>query len=127
VALLDGLSSEHPEDLEALDLLGFALYFAGRPAEAETACRRALALDPGHAYAHKGLGLCLAAQGRLAEGRQSLERAIALKPEWADPRWDLTVVLLRAGHRREAAEVLSRAERELPAEAARWRRLRRNP
>ena len=45
-----------PSDARAHDLVGWAYQLAGRPADAETALRRALALDPALVSAHFHLG-----------------------------------------------------------------------
>jgi tetratricopeptide (TPR) repeat protein len=116
--------SERETCLLALDLLGFVLFFQGRPEEAEQACRRAIAVAPDRAYSNKGLGLCLAKQGKVDEGLPYLRRAIALQPEWLDPRWDMAIVLHEAQRFEEALAVLVEAECALPAERMRFVQLR---
>lgn len=125
-SLLREVLSEHPDSLPALDLLGYVLYFLGRPIEAEQVCRRALELAPDHAYALKGLGLCLARRGEIDQAVESIERAIELKPGWFDPYWDLCVVLVEAGRCAQAIEVLSRARAALPERKADWDRMERH-
>lgn len=110
--------------LQALDLMGFVQYFQGRPADAESSCRRALAIDPARAYSNKGLGLCLAKQGRLDDGLPYLLEAIRLAPDWFDPRWDLAVVLFDAGRFEHALEAIAAAEAAIPAERVRFAQLR---
>jgi tetratricopeptide (TPR) repeat protein len=122
--LLHEVLAEDDGCLLALDLLGFVQYFQGRPAEAEQACRRAIAIAPNRAYSNKGLGLCLAKQGMLDEGLPFLRQAIALEPAWFDPRWDMAIVLLEAGRHDEALLVLDEAERAVPSERARFEQLR---
>jgi tetratricopeptide (TPR) repeat protein len=122
--LLHEVLSEDETCLLALDLLGFVQFFLGRPAEAEQACRRAIAIEPNRAYSNKGLGLCLAKQGKLDEGLPFLRHAIELEPAWFDPRWDLAIVLSEAGRHAEALEVLNQAERAIPTEQARFAQLR---
>lgn len=122
--LLTGLLRDEPDHLDALDLLGFVLFFLDRPAEAETACRKALALSPNRPYSTKGLGLCMAKQGRVDEGCEHLRAAIQLKPDWFDPRWDLAIVLGDAQRWQEALAVLVEAEAALPHEQARYAALR---
>ncbi|MBM4319213.1 MAG: tetratricopeptide repeat protein [Deltaproteobacteria bacterium] len=113
--LLGEILAEQPDQLRALDLLGFVRFFQQRYAEAEQACRRALVLKPDHAYARKGLGLCLARQGRLDEGIAELQRAIALKPGWFDPYWDLAVVLDEGDRPQEALRILAVGQVAVPA------------
>jgi tetratricopeptide (TPR) repeat protein len=116
--------AQEPHNLNALDLQGFVLYFLDRPAEAEMACRKALALEPNRAYSTKGLGLCVAKQGRIDEGLDLLRKAIQLEPHWFDPRWDLAVVLGDAKRFDEAFTVLTEAESAVPQEAVRFEALR---
>ncbi len=122
--LLHEVLSEDETCLVALDLLGFVQFFLGRPAEAEQACRRAIALDPERAYSNKGLGLCLAKQGKLDEGLPFLRHAIELEPAWFDPRWDMAIVLSEGGRYADALEVLAQAERVIHTEQARFAQLR---
>ena len=112
--LLGEVLRDDAASLLALDLLGFVQYFQGRPAEAEMACRRAIAIDPARAYSNKGLGLCLAKQGKVDEGLPFLKEATRIAPDWFDPRWDMVVVLLEAGRYPAAFEALAEAEAALP-------------
>jgi tetratricopeptide (TPR) repeat protein len=122
--LLNEVLADDASSLMALDLLGFVLYFLGRPAEAEQACRRSLAINPERAYPNKGLGLCLAKQGKLDQGLPYLGRAIELEPAWLDPRWDMAIVLSEVGRNDDALEVLAQAQQAVPAEQARISSLR---
>jgi len=120
-ALLRELLESAPDNLPALDLLGFVLYFSDRPEEGEQVCRHALELEPDHAYAHKGLGLNLAKRGGdLDEALGHLRRAIELKPNWFDPAWDLVVTLKNAGRLDEAMSELEQARPCFPEFARRW-------
>lgn len=122
--LLLEVLSEDEGCLLALDLLGFVQYFQGRPAEAEQACRRAIAIEPNRAYSNKGLGLCLAKQGKVDEGLPYVGRAIELEPQWFDPRWDKAIVFLEARRYDEALATLDEATAAIPAERARFDQLR---
>jgi len=118
-ALVDELLAREPSHLGAHDLGGFVRFFLGEYAAAETHCRAALALRPGHPYALKGLGLCLARQGHVDQGVASLEQAIAARPDWFDPYWDLAVTLFDARRNTEALAALERGARAVPAQAQR--------
>jgi predicted Zn-dependent protease len=118
--LLAELLTQAPNHLLGLDLLGYVLFFQNRPAEAEAACRKALAIEPERAYSTKGLGLCVARQGHVDEGCRLLREAIRLAPAWFDPRWDLAVVLADAARWDEAEGVLLEAEAAIPQEKARY-------
>lgn len=122
--LLKLVLRDAPESLPALDLLGYVLYFEGRPVEAEAACRLAVQLEPTRAYSNKGLGLCLAKQGEVDQGLTYLREAIRLAPEWFDPRWDMSIVLMDAGRYTEALDALDQAAAAIPTEAERFERLR---
>lgn len=72
-----------PEGVESADELADLCdeaYDAGRDAEAETLCRRAVALDPEHRWAWNGLGRTLSRRGRFAEAKEALQRQIAVHP-----------------------------------------------
>ncbi len=125
-SLVREVLAARPDHVPALDLLGFVLYFQGRPAEAEAVCRRTLELKPDHPYALKGLGLCLAKEGDLAGAIASIERAIALKPDWFDPYWDLAVTLVDAGRMADAVAVVQRGRVALPDRARDWERMERH-
>jgi tetratricopeptide (TPR) repeat protein len=122
--LLTIILQDTPNDLDALDLLGFTLFFQNRPTEAEATCRKALEIEPHRAYSTKGLGLCVARQGRVDEGIAFLREAIRLEPLWFDPRWDLAIVLADAQRWYDATEVLREAEIAIPTEKSRYAALR---
>lgn len=84
--------------------LGTVLLLADRDfAAADTAFRRAIALDPNLAIAHRRHSMALAAVGRLAEAERAVRRAIALEPSALDLRGDLLEILLAARRNRHAA------------------------
>ena len=120
-SLLREILHEASENLTALDLMGFVLYSLGRPEEGERMCRRALAVRPDHAYAHKGLGLNMAKRGGdLDEAIRHLKLATDLQPGWFDPYWDLLITLLEAERFDEAREELERAREALPKRKREW-------
>jgi tetratricopeptide (TPR) repeat protein len=123
VALLRGVLEADPDHREGLDLLGFALFFAGRSAEAEPFCRHAVEKHPEHAYAWKGLGLHLIALGQRDEGFAAVERACTLKPGWFDPHWDYLVSARAAGDRARFERMRPLAEARFPAQAEMLRAL----
>lgn len=96
-----------PENLEVIDLLGFVHFFL----ENYTLCKKfnekALAIDPDHAYAFKGLGLCFVRMGEVEKGIKLLYQAIELAdPGFTDPYFDLSLVLLEINRIAEALHVL---------------------
>lgn len=90
--------------------LGAAHARAGRPAEAETAYRRALALNPAYAEARLRLGLLLHEQGRPAEASAELEAAACAAPALAEQPFFLAnlAVAKNAEGRFAEAEAFSR-------------------
>ena len=125
-SLLREVLDAQPDNVPALDLLGYVLYFQDRATEAETVCRQTLELKPGHAYALKGLGLCMAKRGRVDEAVETIEAAIAAKPDWFDPYWDLCVTLVDAGRHADACAVMKRAREAIPSRAGDWERMERH-
>jgi len=67
---------------------GKTLLRLGRARESVAMQRRALALDPDHAYAHVGLAAAVAALGHAGEARAELERALAIE-DLADAHLEL--------------------------------------
>jgi len=67
---------------------GIALFRKGRKAEAETAFRAALKLDPANIAAHMSLGALLDASSRSSQAVACYDRILALKPEGQDLRAD---------------------------------------
>jgi peptidoglycan/LPS O-acetylase OafA/YrhL len=83
--------------------LGTALLRARRGEEAAAAFREALALDPGLADAHLGLGTLAMDQGRLGEAVGHLAAAARLRPADAGIRNELGVALALSRRYEEAA------------------------
>jgi tetratricopeptide (TPR) repeat protein len=86
-----------------------ALRRSSRPADAEPAARRAIAIDPMEARHYSGLGHILAELGKLDEAAQAAERAVVLDP--FDPHFHgLSANLaLRRGRLAEAEGAARRA------------------
>ncbi|MBZ0270304.1 tetratricopeptide repeat protein [bacterium] len=80
LALWSDVARKSPRLPEARLNLALALREAGRPAEAETELRAALAIDPEHAGARNNLGNLLAGLGRLDEAGDELRAAWERKP-----------------------------------------------
>lgn len=77
---------------------------AGRGAEAEAACRRALAAKADDPHALHLLGLALKAQGRLTPAIEAMERAVARLPDYAEALYNLGNTLGLVGRAADAAE-----------------------
>jgi len=97
---------------QAPDLLndtGLALFGAGRYAEAEKACRRALAAKPDHLEALNNLGNALVKLGRAAEAIAGYRRVIAAAPNRADVHANFAFALRQLGRLDEALEEYRRS------------------
>jgi len=75
---------------------------AARDAEAETAFRQAIRMDPQRVQPHIKLGLLYAACGRPQEAIHSLQHAAALQPRYPDVRYLLALLLEDLGQFEEA-------------------------
>jgi tetratricopeptide (TPR) repeat protein len=96
-------------DAAALVSSAIELYLAGRPAEAEAACRRALALAPAHAEALHLLGVLHAERGDFAPAADCFRQAIDANAAAAKSWSALGTALNRLGRREEAVAALRRA------------------
>jgi len=117
--LLQALGRE-PNNLNALDLLGYVYFFQGRYAECARLCEKALTIQPGHPYALSGLGMALAKQGDVALGIEKLEAAMTAAPEQPEPYWDAAVLLIEAQEPMRAASILKKGIEFSPRNASRF-------
>ena len=105
-ALFQQVLQRQPRELTALNNLGIARDLLGRHAEAQTAYRQALAINPDLESAQVNLALSMAMSG---QGPAAIQ---LLKPKATEPdaavkvKHDYAVVLAMAGHRAEAEQVL---------------------
>lgn len=112
-----------PGHLDALDLMGFVLFFQKKYADCESYCRRALEIEPEHVYALNGLGMALSRQGEIEAGVAAMEQAMALKPTWPEPYWDMSIILIEAGEKSRAIEVLNKGIKRIPSSKVRFESL----
>jgi Tfp pilus assembly protein PilF len=89
--------------------LGNLLRDLKRPAEAEKALRRALALEPDFVEARYNLGLVLADLMRPAEAEKAFRRVIDLRPDFALAHYSLGLTLLEQKRYAEAEKACRRA------------------
>jgi predicted O-linked N-acetylglucosamine transferase (SPINDLY family) len=109
IALDDGNHSFHAN-------LGRMLSLSDRTAEAETAYRRALALNPDRAY-YDSLANTLCRQDRYAEAEECYRRALALDPQFAGAYRNFGDLLQVQGRHTEAFEQYERALALMPESA----------
>ncbi|MBD9356166.1 tetratricopeptide repeat protein [Methylomonas albis] len=111
---------------EAWYQLGYYLYTWERYQDAETACRRAIEIDPANANAWNGLGNLLKEHfGRFDESEAAYRQAIALDPNDASIPWNgLGTLLQNQLQRYDEAELAYRRSIELdPNLAHPWNNL----
>jgi DNA-binding winged helix-turn-helix (wHTH) protein len=93
-----------PDSAEAHATLGLVLLLADRDFEgADAALRRAIALDPALATAHRRRAFAFATAGRFVEAERAARRAVELQPRSLEARGELLQVLLAARRFRHAA------------------------
>ena len=97
-----------PQHVEALNLLGLALYFTGAHAEALEAFQRALAVA-GRSDILNNLALVQRALKLQNDALESFNQAIALKPDYAEAHANLGRLLRQSGNRGGALKHLTRA------------------
>jgi protein O-mannosyl-transferase len=94
--------AKRPDNPRARHNLGQALVTAGRPEEAVLEFRRAIELQPHHAFAHASLAQVLLTRGELADAEAHLRAALAADPRWVDAWVNLGLTLARLGRTTEA-------------------------
>jgi protein O-GlcNAc transferase len=94
-----------------------AHYDAGRPAEAEAACRRVLAAAPGHLDALNLLAVAQQARGRLDDAVATYRGLIGLAPDYAEAYANLGLALRQQGRADEAIAVYRQAIARKPDHA----------
>ncbi len=82
--IMESYIKEHQGDDYILTKLGETYSCVGRHNEALDAFRKAVAIDPKSADAHKGLGLAYCEKGMFGEAVIELKQAIAINPKLAD-------------------------------------------
>ncbi len=107
-----------PDNASVTIKLGFALFKADAPADAEKIFRVALTRDPANLEAQRGLGHSLIAQGRAADAVPVYRQALGNEGAKADPRLyaGLGAALDMIGRHDEARTVYQEGLRRAPAD-----------
>jgi tetratricopeptide (TPR) repeat protein len=98
-----------PNSVEGWYSYAEVLRRSGRPAEAETAARRAIAIDPMEGRNYYGLGHILGELGRLDEAVRAAERAVTLDPFNPHFHGQSAILAARGGRLSEAEAFVRRA------------------
>jgi Flp pilus assembly protein TadD len=106
-----------PDDVDALNRLGIALWRQGELTEAERHYRRALAINPDDAGVLTNLGVVLAAQNRKDEAVIAYRAAVQRKGDLFATRMNLGIVLSDIGRFDEAGKWLQSALELAPSSA----------
>jgi Flp pilus assembly protein TadD len=106
-ALFLAVLKREPTDQTALNNLGIARDLLGRHAEAQSAYRQALGINPDLDSAKVNMALSLSMSGQKAAAVEMLKAAAAQPGATVRIKHDYAVVLAKAGHRAEAEAVLS--------------------
>jgi tetratricopeptide (TPR) repeat protein len=105
VVHLDRVVESNPRNGEAFELLARACSSLGRPADAESAFRKAVNLRPSDWTIYKQLGLFYANQSRFDDAIENLRTVTQLSPDNAQGYVNLGVVLYQAGRLDEARQM----------------------
>ncbi|MDP6014272.1 MAG: tetratricopeptide repeat protein [Alphaproteobacteria bacterium] len=99
----------HPDQIDALHLLGAIANQVGKNDIAIDLITKAIAIKPDFAEAHNNLGNALGKLGRAVESEASYRRALEINPDYADALYNLGSYNLRVGKLDEARMQLERA------------------
>ena len=113
--LLDQLEPTEPASAGRLADRALCLFRIGRPAEAEAAAERALAIDPGNGNALSVLADLASARGDHRRAVALWRQAVSERPDWVAARINLGISYIRFGDASAAAELL--ASTSIPEDA----------
>jgi len=97
-ACYEELLTLHPEQFDALHLLGYIAHQRGQHQRAVDLISRALAIDAFQPAAHLNLGNAVAALQHPELALACFDRALALKPDYADAHMNRGNLLAQAGY-----------------------------
>jgi len=122
VFLVAGFGSEGSleEKINRLRLKGMAQYDEENFDSAVKELRRAVELDPTHAFDHINLGLALMENNQLDEALVEFQEARRINPQYVHIDYNLGICYKRLGKYKEAAQWLAAAARKDSLEQAIW-------
>jgi protein O-GlcNAc transferase len=113
----------HPNQPDALHLLGVAMQQSGNTTAAIEFIQKAIAADPRHSAFYNNLGNVLRHVHRNAEAIAAYRKAIELAPDAADPRRNLAMLLIASAQAAEAIAEFEALLRQNPNSAEDWNSL----
>jgi cytochrome c-type biogenesis protein CcmH/NrfG len=108
------LAKQTTEKFRALVTDAMIHFQAGRPAEAESAYRAALAIVPADPAVTHNLGVAIAAQGRHRDAVGCFEEALRADPDFVSAHYNRAVALMRLGETQAAIKAFERAAKLEP-------------
>lgn len=102
--LCQEVMAARPDFVECYRVAATALAVGGETDRAQGLYRRALRLDPNHAFLHSDLACLYVLQGRQQEALTHMQRAVARAPEMALIRYNLGRVQVSLGYFRQGEE-----------------------
>ncbi len=100
--------ADHPNNADAVHLLGLLCFQLGKP-DAVSHLRRCILLRPDMHQAHSNLGHLLSEQGQIEQAIASCRRAVELRPDFPEGQSNLGNALQGAGRFDEAIAAYQRA------------------
>jgi cytochrome c-type biogenesis protein CcmH len=122
IARLEAKLKEMPDDAQGWRMLGWSYFQTQRYAEAATALKQSIKLDPEHAETFSFLGESLVLASKVegtipADARAAFERAYKLNPKDARARYFKAVSMDIAGHHRKAINAWFALLKDTPADS----------
>jgi Flp pilus assembly protein TadD len=103
------LAKQTSDEFRALVADAMTHFQAGRPAEAESAYRAALAMIPADPAVTHNLGVAIAAQGHHRAAIGCFEEALRADPSFVSAHYNRAAALMRLGETQEAIKAFDRA------------------
>jgi Tfp pilus assembly protein PilF len=108
----------YPDQVEALNALGYVYIADHHFDKALKVYERAVALEPGYAESRDNLGLCYMHMGQLELALEHIRKSTELQPKLAKPHNNLGIILAKLGKPLESAAAFEQAlvcDESLPA------------
>jgi Flp pilus assembly protein TadD len=114
---------DHPDQADALHLLGMISHQSGREREALELIRRAIEIEPARAEFYSNLSIVLSTEGKLGEATVAVQRALVLRPDFPQALSNLGALLKIANRWDQAIAVYRRWVELRPEDPNGWSEL----